>query len=211
MEGEVGFEPTVRVRDGVTARRPFLQNVSPMVRSARLERALSSNSVLNAARLPIPPRSHGRRRAIRTLTSVRRPGLSRLGLPNSPSHRYLEPAARFELAEIWLLRQTLVPTSPTGMVRDRRFELRIPSGKNRDYSRRQFVARLVWAVRLELTISCFRRTQDAQLPYAHVMNIWIARESNSTQRHCKCCSPALVHGNPKWNPRADSNRRWTAS
>src|ERR1700681_189020 len=88
MEGEVGFEPTVRVRDGVTARRPFLQNVSPMVRSARLERALSSNSALDAAGLPIPPRSHGRRRAIRTLTSLRRPGLSRLGLPNSPSHRY---------------------------------------------------------------------------------------------------------------------------
>jgi hypothetical protein len=27
MVGEVGFEPTVRVRDGVTARRPFLQNL----------------------------------------------------------------------------------------------------------------------------------------------------------------------------------------
>jgi hypothetical protein len=29
--------------------------------------------------------------------------------------------------------------------------------------------RTVWAVRFELTISCFRRTQDDQLPYAHAM------------------------------------------
>ena len=74
MEGEVGFEPTVRVRDGVTARRPFLQNVSPMVGDERFERSCQ-------------------------MTAGSEPAGS-AKFPQSPM--MLEPAARFELAEIWL-------------------------------------------------------------------------------------------------------------
>ncbi len=31
LVGSLGFEPRVRKRDGVTARRPFLQNIDPMI------------------------------------------------------------------------------------------------------------------------------------------------------------------------------------
>ena len=87
-----------------------------------------------------------------------------------------------------------------------------PRLKGANYSRRQLAVRN--------SMGGETRTHDLVLPThagcpaslrPYDENWWIARELNSTQRHCKCCSPALVHGNPKWNPRADSNRRWTAS
>ena len=79
MVGELGFEPRVRERDGVTDRRPFLQNVSPA--SGTDERTPTSND------LAIDPRSergacnqillrpHGARPRIRT----EMPELLRLG------------------------------------------------------------------------------------------------------------------------------------
>ena len=63
---------------------------------------------------------------------------------------------------------------------------------------------VVWAVRFELTISCFRRTQDGQLPYAHAIGCGGRNRTGDGPGYepgaLPLCYPAVI-----WSATSDSN------
>ena len=83
----------------------------------------------------------------------------------------MDTTARFERAVRSFAGCCLTGLGYVVMVHGLGFEPSVLALRGRTIPDVSLPCEILWAVRLELTISCFRRTQDAQLPYAHMMRI----------------------------------------